>query len=104
MAPAEKPAELSLLAKPAGRSAKLGNFLKPTERVLRSRLLQVGSFKRHKPPCSNEPGVCSWLRAQRYMFWLTARVAGTLIWALGRPRGGLLAARGGASRYRRASR
>lgn len=65
--------------------------------------MQVGSFKRHKPPCSNEPGVCSWLRAQRYMFWLTARVAGTLIWALGRPRGGLLAARGGASRYGRAS-
>lgn len=66
--------------------------------------MQVGSFKRRKPPCSNEPGVCSWLRAQRYMFWLAARVAGTLIWALGRPRGGLLAARGGASRYRRASR
>ena len=72
--------------------------------------MQVGSFKRRKPPCSVEPGVCSWLCAQRYMFWLTARVTGTLIWAPGRPRGGLLAARGGmlvahggASRYGRAS-
>ena len=65
--------------------------------------MQVGSFKRRKPPCSNEPGVCSWLvTCAACGFDVAARVAGTLIWALGRPRGGLLAARGGASRYGRA--
>lgn len=72
--------------------------------------MQVGSFKRRKPPCSNEPGVCSWFCTQQHTV-LIGHVPGALSWALGRPRGerfgrprgGMLVAHGGASRYGRAS-
>lgn len=56
--------------------------------------MQVGSFKRRKPPCSNEPGVCSWFCSQQHTV-LIGHVPGALTLALGRPRGGLLVARGG---------
>lgn len=48
--------------------------------------MQVGSFKRRKPPCSNEPGVCSWFCTQQHTV-LIGHVPGALSWALGRPRG-----------------
>lgn len=48
--------------------------------------MQVGSFKRRKPPCSVEPGVCSWFCSQRHAV-LAARAPGALSWALGLPHG-----------------
>lgn len=44
--------------------------------------MQVGSFKRRKPPCSVEPGVCSWFCSQRHAV-LIGHAAGALSWAPG---------------------